>query len=391
MFPEVEEDVDEAGTACTSFDVRRSTRSIAVAELRLEGVVAQPNHVLFAHGCDCCGPHPAHRWASADRRSVCAHPCLRERRVREPVSRDRRCTPTRVRRSRVRRPVYAKAVSRVADVRERTLQATGQRRSSAKPGAAPPARDRRAAARSARAADRGARHGHGRRRTPTAAPSTRSRPPQQHWERPDVDGDHYLDPAAGHGTFIAGLIDLVIPGLRDHRREGAVELRRGDEVAIAQPHPRPGRARSTSSTSPSVATRSSQMHVLAAAVRRATRLGTVVVASAGNDGTCRRDLPRRPPGRRRRRRHRARRSRAVHQLRPLGAGVRARRRHRQLVLHRVRRPSDRAPAGDAGPRPTSQSWARWSGTSFAAPMVAAALARHMGIVRRRTPPRPSSR
>ena len=32
--------------------------------LRVEGAVAQPNHVLFAHGDCCCGPHPALRWAT---------------------------------------------------------------------------------------------------------------------------------------------------------------------------------------------------------------------------------------------------------------------------------------------------------------------------------------
>src|SRR4051794_8081969 len=40
-------------------DVRR-----AIDDLRLEGVVAQPNHVLFAHGDCCCGVHPADRWQS---------------------------------------------------------------------------------------------------------------------------------------------------------------------------------------------------------------------------------------------------------------------------------------------------------------------------------------
>src|SRR5438270_358549 len=31
-------------------------------------------------------------------------------------------------------------------------------------------------------------------------------------EGPDEDNDHYLDPAAGHGTFIAGIIEQLAPG-----------------------------------------------------------------------------------------------------------------------------------------------------------------------------------
>jgi len=34
-----------------------------VHNLRLDGIAAQLNHVLFSHCC-CCGPHPTARWGA---------------------------------------------------------------------------------------------------------------------------------------------------------------------------------------------------------------------------------------------------------------------------------------------------------------------------------------
>ena len=53
------------GTASGSFvrfEVDRDVPAV-VQDLHLEGVEAQPNHVLFPHCC-CCGPHPAAGWAA---------------------------------------------------------------------------------------------------------------------------------------------------------------------------------------------------------------------------------------------------------------------------------------------------------------------------------------
>ena len=69
----------------------------------------------------------------------------------------------------------------------------------------------------------------------------------------------------------------------------------GDEVAIARRiHYWAGRVDLINLSCGGYAAQS--MHVLAAAVRRATRLGTVIVASAGNESTCRRTYPAALPG-----------------------------------------------------------------------------------------------
>ena len=57
---------------------------------------------------------------------------------------------------------------------------------------------------------------------------------QNHWERPDVDLDSLLDPAAGHGTFIAGLIDLVTPGCDIRVEKVLSNYGEGDEKHVAK-------------------------------------------------------------------------------------------------------------------------------------------------------------
>ena len=117
-------------------------------------------------------------------------------------------------------------------------------------------------------------------------------------DQPDDDGDLDLDPAAGHGTFIAGLIQQVAPGT-------AIALRRvlhaegdGDEVQIsaaidALPDPpSAGAILNLSFGGYSV----EEPGVLAAAIAGAQARGYVVVASAGNDGTCRPTIPASLPG-----------------------------------------------------------------------------------------------
>ena len=124
------------------------------------------------------------------------------------------------------------------------------------------------------------------------------------------------------------------------------------------------------------------MYGLDAAVRRATSLGTVVVASAGNDGTCRRIYPAAlgdvvsvgafGPG-------------GPAPFTNYGPWVRACAPGVDVVswfFTEFEGPEVALPTATAmlGVDPDDfESWARWSGTSFAAPMVVAALARHMGI------------
>jgi hypothetical protein len=191
-------------------------------------------------------------------------------------------------------------------------------------------------------------------------------------EIPDEDpADGSLDFAAGHGTFIAGLIDRIVPGSPIevygllNGRGDATEL---DIVATLN-------ALSSRQAPPKLVNlsfggyASVHMGVLAEAVRNLQKQGTVVVASAGNDATCRPSYPAAFPG--------------VVSVGALG-------------------PSGPAPFTNYGPwvracapgvdvvssffsytdPKTSDKgrneWVRWSGTSFAAPAVVGALARAMG-------------
>jgi subtilisin family serine protease len=254
------------------------------------------------------------------------------------------------------------------------LQATGKQRSSAVPSL--PAHDRprlAAMARQPRIAvlDTG-----------MAADGIRPRPldvfrpAQQHWERPDVDQDTQLDPAAGHGTFIAGLIDLVMPGCALTVEKVLSSYGEGDEVAIAKRiHDLAGQVDLINLSLGGYAAET--MHAFAAAVRRATRLGTVVVASAGNEGTCRRTYPAALPE-----------VVSVGAVGPEGPAafsnygpwVRACAPGVDIVswfFTEFRGPLP-APAGMDDPDDFSH-WARWSGTSFSAPLVTAALAQCMAM------------
>jgi hypothetical protein len=195
-------------------------------------------------------------------------------------------------------------------------------------------------------------------------------------DQPDDDGDLDLDPAAGHGTFIAGLIQQVAPGT-------AVALRRvlhaegdGDEVQIsaaidALPDP-PAEGAILNLSFGGYAVE--EPGVLAAAVAGAQGRGYVVVASAGNDGTCRPTIPASLPG-----------VVSVGAVGPngpasftnFGAWVRACAPGVDLVsTFFAGWNGDAVPDGDGDPDDYT-GWACWSGTSFAAPVVAGALAREM--------------
>jgi hypothetical protein len=195
-------------------------------------------------------------------------------------------------------------------------------------------------------------------------------------DQPDDDGDLGLDPAAGHGTFIAGLIEQVAPGT-------AVALQRvlhaegdGDEVQIAAaidalPDPPAAGALlnlSFGGYAPE------EPALLASAIAGAQARGYVVVASAGNDGTCRPTIPASLPG-----------VVSVGAIGPMGPApfsnygswVRACAPGVDLVsTFFAGWNGDELDAGDGDPDDYT-GWARWSGTSFAAPVLTGALARAM--------------
>jgi len=198
---------------------------------------------------------------------------------------------------------------------------------------------------------------------------------QSGWaEGPDDDGDHYLDPAAGHGTFIAGLIDGLAPGCDLTAERVLSNYGAGDEVAIAQ---RIDVADADLLSLSFGGYALAHMNVLAAAISNAQAKGTVVVASAGNDGICRPSLPAALPS-----------VVSVAALGPNGPArfsnygpwVRACAPGVDIVSSFFTRfdGKETAPPGGVDPDKFA-SWARWSGSSFSAPIVVAALARELQL------------
>ena len=333
----------------------------AVHELRLEGVVAQPNHVLFAHGECGCGPHPAQRWAAGLQGSpFYASPFYASPFYASPFYAS---------------PFYASAVS-PSPFYASELRANGRRRSSARP-AEPP---------SLTLATYGEKHRWPRvvvLDTGFAAEGLRPavlawiQPGRADWERPDEDQGGFLDPAGGHGTYICGLL----AGLA--RESNIVPVRvlstmgDGDEATIAARIDELAKTGGADLLNLSFGGYTLERpHVLAAAVRRVQSAGTVVVASAGNDATCRPTYPASLPG--------------VVGVGALGPGGPA------PFTNYGRWVRACAPGVDVvapffsefiGDKPTEggidpddfHGWARWSGTSFAAPAVVAALAREMHV------------
>ncbi|MET0728881.1 MAG: S8/S53 family peptidase [Acidimicrobiales bacterium] len=357
VFPEVDE---SEGTIQLYRFRGRADALTDVDALRAEGVFAQPNHVVFSHGQCGCGPHPAQRWHA----SVSGHPMYASPMYASPMY----ASPM------YASPMYASA--QASPMYASDLQGTGRRRSSARPTTAPTLPRRNPST-----------HPMGREvrvavlDTGMAADEVRPAaldaiaPKRSHWEKPDVDGDDYLDPAAGHGTFIAGLIDLLSPGCKFTIEKVLTNYGEGDEVAVARRvHALAGAVDLINLSFGGYAME--RMHTLAAAVRRATTLGTAVVASAGNDSTCRPTFPAALPG-----------VVGVGAIGPAGPApftnygpwVRACAPGVDVVSWFFSAFEGQKTAAQGELDPDSfESWARWSGTSFAAPIVTAALAREMG-------------
>jgi subtilisin family serine protease len=194
-------------------------------------------------------------------------------------------------------------------------------------------------------------------------------------DMPDRGGDKYLDPVAGHGTFIAGLIARVAPGCAVRVYQALTSFGDGKETDIAKtiedlvtmPNP------------PEILSLSFSGYVLdhpaclQAAITTAMAAGIVVVASAGNDGICRKAYPAAFDG-----------VVSVGALGPngpapfsnWGSWVRACAPGVDVAStfwHFDGRAHERY-----GMDPDSyDGWATWSGTSFAAPIVAGVIAKAM--------------
>lgn len=392
-----------------SFTVLRTDREADVlpvlAELRDAGFTAQPNHVFFADcatGCGCsCPPHPATPcgpgaspvyaspvYASPVYASpVYASPVYASPVYASPVY----ASPV------YASPVYASPVyaSPVYASHSWTAaqRATGIRQSSALAVPATAAegieRQLKAAAEATTAAieakratgprvvvlDTGlaaAPFDHPVMGPCVTCPSGADDVPDRH---PDPAGDDRLDPAAGHGTFIAGLVLQVEPRARVSVHRVLSGLGDGDEAAIAQAIEALAGQVDVLNLSFSGYTLEHPA-LLAAAVRKVQAAGALVVASAGNDATCRPTFPASLP--------------EVISVGAVGPGgpapfsnygpwVRACAPGVDLIsaFFRGFDGSTEVPNGDDDPDRFT-GYARWSGTSFSAPLVAGALAREIG-------------
>jgi len=388
-----------------------------ITELRRAGLVAQPNHVVFAHGCGCCcGPHPAQWWGTgggAQANPMYASPMYASPMYASPMYASPMYASPMYASPMYASPMYASPMYAspmyaspmyaspmyaspmyaspmyaspmyASPMYASPAQQTGRRPSSARPAVEPwigLATDRLAVAAATTSSvsvvvlDTGLA-------TPTFHSAALGAllplldATSADGDQPDDDGDLDLDPAAGHGTFIAGLIQQVAPGT-------AVALRRvlhaegdGDEVQIsaaidALPDP-PSAGAILNLSFGGYAVE--EPGVLAAAIAGAQARGYVVVASAGNDGTCRPTIPASLPG-----------VVSVGAVGPhgpapfsnYGSWVRACAPGVDLVsTFFAGWNGDALSDGDTDPDDYT-GWACWSGTSFAAPVVAGALAREM--------------
>jgi hypothetical protein len=368
----------------------------AVRQLRLAGVQADLNHVLFAHGDWCCGPHPALLWQYGFAGSplygsplygsplygsplygsplygsplygsaVYGSPLYGSPLYGSPVyGSPEALTPP------YGSPIYASPGSQ--------YQATGMHHSSAVPADAPtpvlPVVPPGAEPPTVMILDTGLAFDI---QCPQSLVSVaHSQDPSEWQDAPSSEPDGYLDPCVGHGTFIAGLIDSVAPGCDISIQKVLSSFGDGDEFAIAA-------AINGLDPAPDLLSLSfggyglHELGALAISIAAIQLEGTVVVASAGNDSICRPCYPAAFDG-----------VIGVAALGPAGpAGfsnygnwVQACAPGVDIVSTFFMDAPGPEPPPSGYPEPdVYRGWARWSGTSFSAPLVVGALAREMQI------------
>ncbi|MDQ4098459.1 MAG: S8 family serine peptidase, partial [Actinomycetota bacterium] len=196
-------------------------------------------------------------------------------------------------------------------------------------------------------------------------------------DEPDNPPDGFLDPAAGHGTFIAGLVQQVAPGC-SVTVHGVVEPTGPvDEwtVIIRMAALVPETTEQTILNLSFGGYALDQPAAFAWAVRELQATGAVVVASAGNDASCRPSYPAALPE-----------VVSVGAVGPAGPApftnfgpwVRACAPGVDLLSTFFQGWNGDLLLGADGIDPDDfAGWAIWSGTSFSAPVVAGALARMM--------------
>jgi len=189
--------------------------------------------------------------------------------------------------------------------------------------------------------------------------------------------DDYLDPVAGHGTFIAGIIEQLAPGCTIRVEHVVSPLGDGRELDICDAidavvaHPAgPPDILSMSFGGPVW----DHAQALRTAIAAAHVAGVVLVASAGNDGVCTRQYPGAYDN-----------VTAVGAVGPdgppewtnYGDWVDACAPGVDLVSAFFASFDGAFPRINATDVDAFAGWAQWSGTSFSAPVVVAAIAREM--------------
>jgi hypothetical protein len=375
-----------------------------VQELRLRGMVAQPNHVLFIH-CGCCPPHPAGGGFGVNPASInpaSINPASINPASINPASiNPASINPASINPASINPASINPASINPASINPASInpshpaRVTGLRRSSARP-AAPTAEQaavmtKRICAKGVKGAptvivlDTGLAEadGGGLRMLSKAhaihaapGPVTLFGEPAVAFDEPDHDHNHFLDPAAGHGTFIAGIVNQVAPGcsLTVHR----VASMYGDTDEFTAASLVAGLAsddRTILSLSFGGHTMDDEAIVLGWAIRQFQSKGGVVVASAGNDSSCLPAFPAALPD--------------VVSVGAVGPGgpapftnygpwVRACAPGVHLTSMFFEGFEGKEHAGPDGIDPDNfEGWAMWSGTSFSAPVVVGALARMM--------------
>jgi hypothetical protein len=327
-----------------------------VALMRADGFAAEPDHVLFAHGGCCCEPHPADGWG-----------CL----TGDPY----RANPYRAN-------PYRANPYRANPYRANPYRANPYRANEAHGSSAVPARGRTWLARTT---------GYGARITvlDTGLAADAQRPallptdritgavdlPEQARNDPAATSGT-LDPVAGHGTFIAGVIEQLAPGCTIHVEHVVSPDGDTDVSTVAKML----NAIAAGGDLPDFlslsfgGTAAERPLALAGAIARVQLHGVVVVASAGNDGSCEPQYPAALDG-----------VVAVGALGPdgpapwtnYGPWVDACAPGTDLVSAFFADFDGPQPPVGADDPDRFREWAIWSGTSFATPVVVAALAREL--------------
>ena len=351
--------VAEEGT----FDVEA-----VVDELRKAGLPCDPNFVLFSHSC-CCGgysPFAANPFYAS---SMNANPFYASAVGANPFYAS---------------PFYASPFY-ASPFYASKHQRSGERPSSARPGDQPLAittNKEQLAKGKAKCfvLDTGLAN-----QIPSFLTGTNySGTPAADRDYPDESLDGFLDPASGHGTFIAGIIEQIAPGQATFVRRVLSTMGDGDVATIAG---RLDELRESADRAQKLDDRTIinlsfggysdvAMPTLQTAIEKVQKTGAVVVASAGNDGLCNMTFPaafKDVVG--------------VGSIEETGAApysnhgpwVRACAPGTALTSSFHRNYDGSHPPVDGEDIDKFSGWAVWTGTSFAAPVVAAALMREIAL------------